>query len=238
VSYKYKSSISKDYSFKSLFSRPLNNSSGLNSQINSIHSITFSIQKGEKVGIIGRNGAGKSTLVRLIAGVLLPDSGTVKTTGTMAPLMGYGLSTDLNLSLDESLRLYFLYRGCDPKFIDGLIDKVLRDSELSNCNEHMLATLSSGTSARLSFYAGIAVKSDVILLDEFSATGDLGFVQKSKADLNKFLDNDSTLVTVSHDLKFLLEVTNRCFWLQDGKIIFDGPSSDVIAKYTSSFEIL
>lgn len=231
VSFSYKTSLSRDYTIKSLLIRPSSYHTHSNQPKKSMEDINLTIYKGEKVGIIGQNGSGKTTLIRLIGGLIKPDKGVIQISGTISPLIGLGVGMNQTMSLVENLKLNFLYRGCDTKIINELVNSVLEKSGLMERKHALIGSLSSGTIAKLNFYMGIAIHSDIVLLDEFSAVGDETFIKQSKRDLHQFIANSSTLINVSHNLDFLKEVSDRFLWVRDGKIYMDGHAEEVLASY-------
>jgi ABC-type polysaccharide/polyol phosphate transport system ATPase subunit len=235
VNFKYKASLSQDKTFKSLIVRPSRYYTKSSTSEGSVKNINFTICKGEKVGIVGQNGAGKTTLIRLIGGILKPKTGGITVSGTVSPLIGLGFGMDPNMSVVESLKLYFLYRGCEPSLLNELIHSVVERAGLEDLSEELVGTLSSGTLARLHFYAGITIKSEIMLFDEFSAVGDAAFIKKSRKDLDEFIKDSSTLINVSHNLDYIREVSQRCMWVMDGEIFMDGVTSDVLEKYEQYF---
>ena len=237
VDFCYERKVVNDNSLKSLITSPRRFLTSSRHELSIFEGLSFDIYEGERVGIIGSNGSGKTTLLRLIVQVLQPTAGNVTVNGNISPLASLAFAINGNYSVHEAITLYFIYRGLDRKEARNMAVEVLKKSYLENYRNAFLSALSSGMLARLNFYMAISINTDIVLFDEIQAVGDLQFATRSKKDLRNFLDLGKTLVTVSHDLDFLLGVTNRCLWIKGGRMFMDGPSVEVIGEYRAFFKL-
>ncbi len=193
--------------------------------------LNISVAKGEKIGVIGPNGSGKSTLLKLIAGVLQPTRGSVRTQGSIAPLIELGAGFDPELTLVDNIIYYAVLLGYRESIVREHVDSILEFAELSAIRDQPTKTLSSGMGARLAFAIATEFRPDILLLDEVLAVGDEHFRRKCSARIDRFWDAHSTIVLVSHDLAFIARTCDRVVWLDGGTVRFDGPSLIGTEKY-------
>ncbi|HEX9774573.1 MAG TPA: ABC transporter ATP-binding protein [Actinomycetota bacterium] len=199
-----------------------------------LRNVTFTIRKGESVGLIGSNGSGKSTLLKLIAGVLYPDEGEVLVHGGVAPLIELGAGFSGDLTARENVYLSGMIMGLTEKEIDARFRKIVRFSGLKGFMDMPLKHFSSGMKGRLGFSIVAQVESDVMLLDEVFAVGDRRFKRKSvKVMEDKLSKEGRTLVLVSHRESDLTRYCERTIWLQNGVVRADGPTEEVLPLYTA-----
>jgi len=185
--------------------------------------LSFSIRKGESVGIVGRNGAGKSTLMKLIAGVTYPNSGSVRVTESVAPLIELTAGFHHELTGYENIYLNAAILGLHKKETDLILEKVIDFSELRDYIHVPLKRYSSGMQMRLAFAIVIQTQAPILLIDEVLAVGDAEFQDKCLRTLNAIKKTkDRTIVFVSHDKKAVEEFCDRVLVLDAGKIVFDG----------------
>ena len=196
-----------------------------------INQIDFTISRGEKVALIGRNGSGKSTLLKLAAGVILPTRGAVSVTGTLAALIELGAGFDAELTLIENILYYGVLLGFSRAHMKQRIPEILQFAELESYANAPLKTLSSGMTARLSFAIATDVRPEILLIDEVLSVGDEAFRNKSMERIQRFWDEHSTIVLVSHDLNFVAASCDRAILLDAGEVVADGPARDVVARY-------
>lgn len=196
-----------------------------------LKNISFTVEKGERVGVLGFNGAGKSTLLKVIAGVLKPTEGSVKVNGIIAPMLELGAGFDLNYSGRENIFLYGATMGYSRKFIEEKYDEIVAFSELGDFIEVPVKNYSSGMRARLGFAIATAVEPEILILDEVLSVGDAKFRQKSEAKVRSMFDKGTTVLFVSHSTQQVLNICNKAIILDHGKLIAQGDAKEICAKY-------
>ena len=196
-----------------------------------LQNISFTVQKGERLGVLGFNGAGKSSLLKTISGVIKPTKGSVKTSGVIAPLLELGAGFDMNYSGRENIYLYGATMGYSRKFIDSKYDEIVEFSELGDFIDVPVKNYSSGMRARLGFAIATAVEPQILILDEVLSVGDAKFRKKSEAKVRSMFDKGITVLFVSHNTKQVLSLCNKAIILDHGKIIAQGDAEEVCALY-------
>ena len=202
-------------------------------QFTALNDINFTISKGEIVGLMGLNGSGKSTLLKIIAGVMKPTTGRVAVKGSIAPLIEVGAGFNADLSGRENIFLNSYLLGFNKKYINDHLDEIIEFAELGEFIDVPLKNYSSGMKSRLGFAIATAVDPDVLIVDEVLAVGDFKFQQKCHKKIKELMDGDTTVLIVSHNINQIKELCTRCIWLEKGKMIADGPSEEVCAKYAN-----
>ena len=183
--------------------------------------ISFSLEKGDMLGIIGANGAGKSTLLKAITGILLPADGSVHTTGKIAALLELATGFDRDLSVRENTYLRGAMLGYTRRFMDEKYDAIIEFAELQKFQDHTFRQLSSGMKSRLAFSIACLVEPDILILDEVLSVGDGAFRQKSGNKMRSILNSGVTSILVSHSLDQVRELCNKILWLDHGEqVIF------------------
>ena len=193
--------------------------------------IDFEIAAGECVAILGANGAGKSTLLRLIQGRMPPDSGTITTHGKLASISDLGLGFDPRLSGRDNARHAANLFGLESDSGDSLLAAIIDFSGLAAVIDAPVGTYSAGMRARLGFAVAAQLRPELLLVDEALAVGDLAFRRKCLRHLSAAAAAGRTLLLVSHDLYTLQTLCPRALYLVDGRIAFDGPTSDAVTLY-------
>ncbi len=196
-----------------------------------LNDISFTIEKGDRVGVLGFNGAGKSTLLKVIAGVLKPTKGSVKVSGVIAPMLELGAGFDMNYSGKENIFLYGATMGYSRKFIEEKYDEIVEFSELGDFINVPVKNYSSGMRARLGFAIATAVEPEVLILDEVLSVGDAKFRQKSEAKIRSMFDKGITVLFVSHSTQQVLNICNKAIILEKGKLIAQGDAKEICDKY-------
>lgn len=193
--------------------------------------ISFTVEKGERLGILGFNGAGKSTLLKTVAGVLKPTKGTVHVEGVIAPLLELGAGFDSNYSGKENIFLYGATMGYSRKYIQERYDEIVEFSELKDFIDVPIKNYSSGMRARLGFAIATAVDPEVLILDEVLSVGDAKFGKKSEAKVRSMFDKGVTVLFVSHNTDQVRRLCDKAIILQKGTIIANGEVNEVCDKY-------
>ncbi|MBR5561637.1 MAG: ABC transporter ATP-binding protein [Clostridia bacterium] len=196
-----------------------------------LNDISFTVEKGDRVGVLGFNGAGKSTLLKVIAGVLKPTKGNVKVSGVIAPMLELGAGFDMNYSGKENIYLYGATMGYSRKFIEEKYDEIVEFSELGDFIDVPVKNYSSGMRARLGFAIATAVEPEILILDEVLSVGDAKFRQKSEAKIRSMFDKGITVLFVSHSTQQVLNICNKAIILEKGKLIAQGDAKEICDKY-------
>lgn len=193
--------------------------------------ISFSIAKGEAVGLIGNNGCGKSTTLKLLTKIMYPTSGTVEVNGKVSALIELGAGFHPDMSGRENIYINAAIFGLTKKEIDAKIDDIIKFSELEQFIDNPVRTYSSGMYMRLAFAVAINVEAEVLFIDEILAVGDAAFQEKCFNKLIEIKEGGCTIVIVSHSLGQIEKICNRSIWIKDGKIEMEGKPEDVHEKY-------
>ncbi|MBU4535829.1 MAG: ABC transporter ATP-binding protein [Euryarchaeota archaeon] len=193
--------------------------------------VSFEVNKGDKFGIIGLNGAGKSTLLKLIAGVMKPTEGKIWVKGSMVPLLEMGAGFDPDYTGRENIFLKGALLGYTRRFLEEKFDEIVEFSELEEFIDVPLKNYSSGMKARLAFSIATMVEPEILIIDEVLSVGDAKFQEKSREKMNSLLDEDATVLFVSHSTQQVRNICNRAIWLDKGKLITQGPVDEVCDAY-------
>lgn len=196
--------------------------------------INLVVNSGDKLGIIGANGSGKSTLLKLICGILQPTSGSVRVRGQIAPLIELGAGFDSEISLLDNIILYGVLLGFSRAEMRERVGSILEFAELQDYALVPVKGLSSGMVARLGFAVATDVQPDILILDEVLSVGDESFKNKCKQRIDKFWDDNATVLVVSHDLSFVQQSCARVVWLEQGKLRFIGNADETVDYYLKS----
>jgi len=193
--------------------------------------VSFQVQDGEVLGIIGRNGSGKSTLLKLIAGVFAPTQGRVQVRGSVAPLIELGAGFHADLTGRENILLNGLLLGVAKLEIQMREARIIDFAELGDFIDSPVKQYSSGMFMRLAFAIAVEVNPDVLLVDEILAVGDAEFQAKCEARLQNFRDEGKTIIVVSHDAETVRRFCSRLVLLDHGEVVIDGLADDVLKRY-------
>lgn len=196
-----------------------------------LQEVSFTIEKGERLGVLGLNGAGKSTLLKVVAGVLKPSMGTVMVDGVIAPLLELGAGFDQNYSGKENIFLYGATMGYSRKYIQEKYDEILDFSELHDFIDVPVKNYSSGMRARLGFSIATAVNPEVLIVDEVLSVGDAKFRKKSEAKIVSMFEKGITVLFVSHNTDQVRRLCNKAILLDKGKVIASGTANEVCDIY-------
>jgi len=199
-----------------------------------LRDISFSLGKGDSLGLVGRNGSGKSTLLKLLAGVMKATSGSVRVGGSVAPLIELGAGFDMDLTAKENIYLNGAVLGYSKKEMDGHFDKIVEFSELEEFLDVPVKNFSSGMFARLGFSIATVGVPDVFIVDEILAVGDFKFQEKCQDRIQSMLKGGTTLLFVSHSAEQVMELCTKALWLDGGKMKMFGEVSHVCEAYANS----
>lgn len=197
-----------------------------------VKGISFSLSRGELLGIVGGNGAGKSTLLKAVSGVLKPSAGRVIRHGVQATLLELGSGFDGELSVWENVFLRGALLGYTRDFMKRMAPEILRFAELEGVRERQFKHLSSGMRSRLAFSIASLVEPDLLILDEVLAVGDGAFRQKSEERMRRVIASGTATVLVSHSLRELRELATKILWLSHGECVYYGEDvKGALAEY-------
>jgi ABC-type polysaccharide/polyol phosphate transport system ATPase subunit len=196
--------------------------------------VSFEVQPGEALGIIGPNGSGKTTMLRLLAGVLSPTSGTIDIDGRVTTLIELGAGFNPELSGEENISLAGALYGFGRDRMRRKFDGIVQFADLERFIHVPLKNYSAGMSARLGFSVATDVDPDVLVVDEVLAVGDEAFQTRCIQRMNAFREARKTIVLVSHDLDVVQRFCSRVLRLEHGRIVQEGPAAEVVAAYRRS----
>ena len=203
-------------------------------EFSALNHIDLQVYEGEILGIIGRNGAGKSTLLKVISRVLIPTEGRVRIRGRVSPLLELGAGFHPELTGRENVFLNGTLLGHSRREIESQLPEIIEFAELGAFIDSPLRTYSSGMVARLGFSVSTTWKPDILILDEILSVGDEAFRQKCKTRMEKFRDQGTTTLLVTHDSGAVESLCSRSVWLDHGEIKAIGPSKEVVTLYRQS----
>ncbi|MDR6183791.1 ABC transporter ATP-binding protein [Asaia bogorensis] len=199
-----------------------------------LRDITFGLQSGERLGLIGGNGAGKTTLLRALAGIYEPVAGRVRIRGTIGTLLDTQLGMNMELTGMENVRLRCLSHGMSGAGTKSVLENVAEFAELGDFIALPVKTYSSGMLVRLAFGLATAITPDVLLMDEWFMAGDITFMEKAKKRLEALVQDADVLIMSSHQPEIMRKWCTRLIWLEEGRIRLDGPSSAVLDAYLAT----
>lgn len=199
-----------------------------------LNNVSFSLEQGGTLGIIGNNGAGKSTLLKILSGIMKPSSGSVHVEGSISPMIELGTGFDFELSAEENIYLSGAVLGYSKALLDSKINEIFDFSELWDFREVPVKYFSSGMVARLAFAVSTLVKPDLLIVDEILSVGDVPFQQKSFRKMRELMSGGATVIYVSHNIDSVKELCKRVIWLDHGAIRMDGDSQSVCNQFVES----
>ena len=200
-----------------------------------LQDISFKIEAGDTFGIIGLNGSGKSTLLKVISGILKPTTGSVKVTGTIAPLIELGAGFDPDLTARENIFLNGSVLGFSREFMREKFDEIVEFSELQDFVDVPIKNFSSGMVARIGFSVATIVKPDILICDEILSVGDYKFQEKCEQRIKDLMSGGTTVILVSHSIQQVERICNHILWLEHGKMKALG-GKELIPQYQPDFE--
>ncbi|MDZ4991928.1 ATP-binding cassette domain-containing protein [Clostridium perfringens] len=193
--------------------------------------VSFHVNRGEIVGIIGNNGAGKSTLLKILTGVSFPTSGEVKVNGRVSSLLELGTGFNPELTGEENIYFNGSLVGLTKEEVDNVKDDIIEFADIGDFINQPVKSYSSGMYARLAFAVAININPDILIVDEILSVGDVGFQKKCMDKFNEFKEAGKTVLYVSHGLETVQTFCERAVWLEKGKVMDIGPSFDIVEKY-------
>ena len=199
-----------------------------------LNDISFELEKGDSLGIIGLNGSGKSTLLKIISGILKPTKGKVTTVGSIAPLIELGAGFDANLSARENIYLNGAILGYSREYMNSRFDEIIKFAELEDFVDSAIKNFSSGMVARLGFAIATMNIPDILIIDEILAVGDYKFQQNSFARMQEMINSGATVVFVSHSIEQVKQICKKALWLEHGNVVKFGSAEEVCAEYMNS----
>jgi len=207
-----------------------------NSFFRSLDNVNLEININDKLGIIGKNGAGKSTLLRVLSGVFIPQTGDVKIHGNICSLIDIAACMDNFLSGIDNIIIRCSLLGFDKKKINTVIEQVAEISELGNFLKLPINTYSSGMLIRLNFSLSFLLDPEILILDEWLTTADKSFKNKAQQLMDQFVSKSKIMVLASHDMVLIKEKCNRCIFIDNGRINYDGNVEEAIKRYMEHTE--
>jgi ABC-2 type transport system ATP-binding protein len=233
VNVTYRVLMNKSSSLKELFRDAIKGKARVIDYV-ALKDVSFTVDKGEVVAILGRNGAGKSTLLKVLAGVLPPTKGTSVVHGKIAPMIELGAGFHPEMTGTENVLFYSVLMGRSVKSVKERTPAI---GEWAGVTDHMgfpLRTFSSGMVARLAFSTATDEQAEVLLVDEVLSVGDSDFQMKSKARIEQMITSEAAVVLVSHDMSAVRALADRAIWLEDGNVKMIGKASDVVDAYETN----
>lgn len=200
-----------------------------------LNDVSFQIARGECVAIVGRNGSGKSTTLGMIAGVLKPNAGSVTVGGRVSPLLELGGGFHPELSGLENIRLNGVLLGLTRAQVQEKLDQIIEFSELGSFIHQPIRTYSSGMVARLGFSIVAHLDPEILLIDEVLAVGDISFQKKCQKKMQEFRSSGVTIILVTHNPGDVEKLCDRAIWIDNHRILRDGPVQDVMPEYNAHF---
>ena len=231
VSMKFNLGIEKDYSMKQAFVNLFTKKKKKKEEFWALKDVSFNIDKGEVVGLIGSNGAGKSTLLKVVSGVMKPTSGKVTVNGVISPMIELGAGFDGNLTARENIYLNGSILGYSKKFLDEKFDEIVEFSELKDFLEVPVKNFSSGMTAKLAFSIATIVNPEILIVDEILSVGDIKFQEKSKKKMLEMIKGGTTVLYVSHSLDAIKDLCTKVVWLDHGKVVDIGDPNKICDEY-------
>lgn len=199
-----------------------------------IHDISFSVKRGQCLGVVGRNGAGKSTLLGLAAGVIRPSKGQVSVNGRVAPMLELGGGFHPDLTGRENIMLNGVLMGMRRAKVRATMGRIIEFSGLGEFIDEPIRIYSSGMLAKLGFSVITQIDPEILIVDEVLAVGDFEFQKKCRAEIDSFRKRGVTILLVSHSMDDIAAVCDRVIWIENHRIRMSGAPDQIIRQYTSS----
>ena len=230
VSMKFKMSDEPINSLKEIFTNAITGKLRFNEFL-ALDDVSFELEKGKTLGLIGKNGAGKSTMLKLISGILKPTIGSIKTYGNIVPMLELGAGFDLELTGKENIYLNGAILGYSKEYLESKYNEIVDFAEIEEFIDMPIRNYSSGMMARLAFSIASVVQPEILIVDEILAVGDVEFQEKSFNRMKELMSGGATVLFVSHDLEKIEEMCDKVIWLDRGKLIRYGDTKKVCDEY-------
>ncbi len=198
--------------------------------------VSFELEKGDRLGILGLNGAGKSTLLKVIAGVFKPTEGTVTRNGKVVPLLELGAGFEKQYTGRENIFLYGSVLGYNKKYLESKYEEIVKFSGLKKFIDVPIKNYSSGMKSKLGFSIATIAEPDILILDEVLSVGDAKFRKKSEEKIMGMMDGGTTVLFVSHSLTQVRRICNKAMILEQGQVVAFGPIEEVAPVYEKMIE--
>jgi len=205
-------------------------------EFEALKDVTFDVEEGEVVGLVGHNGAGKSTMLKVISRILKPTEGSVEIRGNVVPMLELGSGFDFDLTGRENIFLNGAILGYSEQFLKEKYDEIVAFSELGQFIDTPLRNYSSGMIVRLGFAIATVVEPQILIVDEVLAVGDARFQEKSKKRMQELMSGGTTVLFVSHNLHQIREMCDRVVWLDHGQMRMFGEAQAVCDAYEKSLD--
>lgn len=202
-----------------------------------VDNVSFTVEKGVNLGLIGHNGAGKSTLLKIISGILMPTEGKVTVKGNIVPMLELGSGFDMDLTGEENIFLNGAILGYSEEFLKSKYDEIVDFSEIGEFIYMPIRNYSSGMLMRLAFSIATVVEPEILIVDEILAVGDTHFQEKSYKRMEELMSGGTTVLFVSHNLEQMKQVCQKAIWLDHGRIVEYGNTTEVCEKYIAGLNI-
>jgi len=196
-----------------------------------VDNISFSIQTGDRLGIVGTNGAGKSTLLQMITGVSEPTSGKIEVVGRVTAVLTLGVGLREDLSGRENIYVDGEVQGKSRAEVNHIIDKIIEFAELGEFIDYPVRTYSTGMKSRLAFSMLVCIEPEILIIDEALSAGDSVFAAKATKKIREICDKGKIVILVSHSMATIIEMCDRCLWIDKGRIVMDGDPQEVTSTY-------
>lgn len=205
--------------------------------IRAVNDVSFEVEKGKILGIIGRNGSGKTTLLRSIAGIFRPDEGYIDTKGNRVSLMAIGIGFNGNNTGRENILKSGMLLGCKLDYVKEHMEEIIEFSELGDFIDRPVRTYSSGMYSKLSFAVTAILDTDIMLVDEVLSVGDEHFRKKSYKKMEELMLSNRTVLIVSHATDTLKKFCDKVLWINDGNFVQLGDTDGVLAEYDKFMQL-
>ena len=238
VGMKFNLGVEKDNSLKMIFIRMFDRKKRIKKcDFWDLKNVTFEVDKGDVVGLIGSNGAGKSTLLKVVSGVMKPTEGTVEVNGVISPMIELGAGFDGELTARENIFLNGAILGYSKEFLLEKFDEIVEFSELKDFLDVPVKNFSSGMVAKLAFSISTVVDPEILIVDEILSVGDIKFQEKSKNKMMSMIKGGTTVLYVSHSIESIEELCNKVVWLDHGKVVMMGDAKKVCNAYMDKQQV-
>ena len=230
VKMKFKMSDEPLNSLKEIFTKAVTGKLKFNEFL-AMDDVSFNVEKGETLGLIGSNGAGKSTTLKVISGILKPTEGKVITRGNIVPMLELGAGFDLELTGKENIYLNGAILGYTKEYLESKYEEIVEFAEIKDFIDMPIRNYSSGMMARLAFSIASVVQPEILIVDEILAVGDVKFQEKSFKRMQELMSGGATVLFVSHDLEKIEEMCDHVIWLEKGHVKKYGDAKSVCKEY-------